>query len=148
MATEAQEHVLRVGAHPESLDRVHELLARLWTDDDMPAVDRMQFETAVAEVAANIVEHAADGRDVTLVLRVSRWPDRVEARFEDDGAEAHVDLDAASMPESGDPDDLDAVLALAEDGRGLALARAAVDELVYEREGSTNRWFLVRRRSR
>lgn len=148
MATDAQEHVLRVGARPESLDRVHELLAELWTDDDLPAADRVQFETAVAEVAANIVEHAAEGRDVTLVLRVSRWPDRVEARFEDDGAAADVDLAAATMPAAGDPDDLDAVLALAEDGRGLALARAAVDELVYEREGSTNRWLLVRRRAR
>ncbi|MCW2582911.1 MAG: hypothetical protein JWQ53_1701 [Klenkia sp.] len=148
MATDGVEHVLRVNARPESLEQVHELLAALWADDAMPTLDRMHFDTAVAEVAANIVEHATRGQDVTLVLRVSGWPDRVEARFEDDGAEAHVDLAAAAMPGSGDPDDLDAVLALAEDGRGLALARAAVDELVYEREGSTNRWFLVRRRSR
>ena len=148
MATDGVEHVLRVSARPESLARVHELLTGLWADDEMPAADRMHFDTAVAEVAANIVEHATRGQDVTLVLRVSGWPDRVEARFEDDGAEADVDLTQVSMPEPGDPDDLGAVLALAEDGPRLALARAAVDELVYEREGTTNRWYLVRRRVR
>ncbi len=61
--------------------------------------------------------------------------DRVEARFTDTGRPTLVDLAAAAMPGE-----------LAEDGRGLALARAAVDELSYERDGAVNRWRIVRRR--
>jgi anti-sigma regulatory factor (Ser/Thr protein kinase) len=58
-------------------------------------------------------------------------------RRADDGRPAIVDLERAGLPD----DD-------AEDGRGLAPARTGVDELVYEREGTTDRWHLVRRRSR
>jgi serine/threonine-protein kinase RsbW len=36
--------------------------------------------------------------------------------------------------------------AMAESGRGLALTLAAVDELVYRRDGDTNHWRIVRRR--
>jgi serine/threonine-protein kinase RsbW len=32
-----------------------------------------------------------------------------------------------------------------EDGRGLAIARKALDELAYKREGEVNTWRLVKR---
>ena len=103
MATDGVEHVLRVSARPESLEQVHELLAALWADDAMPALDRMHFETAVAEVAANIVEHATRGTAVTLVLRVSGWPDRVEARFEDDGSPMPGEVSKSERTDSKGP---------------------------------------------
>ena len=127
----ASEHVLTAPAGPESLGRVHELLAQLWAGE--PAVgdrDRLRFETAVAEIAANIAEHAAASGARRLELRLRGLPDRVEAVFEDDGGPV------APGPGGWPPDD-------AERGRGLELARAAADVLRYERDGARNRWVVV-----
>ncbi|MGY1781495.1 ATP-binding protein [Geodermatophilus sp. SYSU D01036] len=124
-------HVLRAAARPEVLGPVHDLLAELWLDEDgVGRAARTRFETAVAEVAANIVEHAAASGARELVLRLRGLPDRVEAVFEDDGGP--VTLGPGGWP----PDD-------AERGRGLELARAAVDAVHYERDGNRNRWVLV-----
>ena len=124
-------HLLKTTAGPELLEPVHDLLARLWADE--PGVDerdRIRFETAVAEVAANIAEHAAAAGAARVSLRLSSSPDRIQAVFEDDGAPVETGPD---QPAAGD----------AERGRGLSLARAAVDRFSYEREGATNRWVLV-----
>jgi serine/threonine-protein kinase RsbW len=122
-------HLLQATAGPELLEPVHDLLARLWADE--PGVDerdRIRFEIAVAEVAANIAEHGADAARVSL--RLSSSPDRIQAVFEDDGAPVET---RPEQPPAGD----------AERGRGLLLARAAVDRFSYERDGATNRWVLV-----
>lgn len=122
-------HLLQATAGPELLEPVHDLLARLWADE--PGVDerdRIRFEIAVAEVAANIAEHGAGAARVSL--RLSSSPDRIQAVFEDDGAPVEV---RPEQPPAGD----------AERGRGLLLARAAVDRFSYERDGATNRWVLV-----
>ncbi|MGU3437508.1 ATP-binding protein [Actinomycetes bacterium M1A6_2h] len=131
------DETIRIVARPENLDAVHDLLTRLWLDDDLDGDRRMQFELAVAEVAANIVEHATRGELVTLVLRVRGLPDCVEAIFEDDGHPATVDLASLSMPDDE-----------SERGRGLTMAQAVLDTLVYERAGGLNRWYLVRNRTR
>jgi serine/threonine-protein kinase RsbW len=122
-------HLLQATAGPELLEPVHDLLARLWADE--PGVDerdRIRFEVAVAEVAANIAEHGAGAARVSL--RLSSSPDRIQAVFEDDGAPVEA---RPEQPPAGD----------AERGRGLLLARAAVDRFSYERDGATNRWVLV-----
>lgn len=122
-------HLLQATAGPELLEPVHDLLARLWADE--PGVDerdRIRFEIAVAEVAANIAEHGAGAARVSL--RLSSSPDRIQAVFEDDGAPVEA---RPEQPPAGD----------AERGRGLLLARAAVDRFSYERAGATNRWVLV-----
>ena len=124
-------HRLQATAGPELLEPVHDLLARLWTDE--PGVDerdRIRFEIAVAEVAANIAEHGAGAGAAHVSLRLSSSPGRIQAVFEDDGAPVE------SMPEQPPAGD-------AERGRGLLLARAAVDRFSYERDGATNRWVLV-----
>jgi serine/threonine-protein kinase RsbW len=110
---------------------VHDLLARLWVDE--PGIGepvRLRFETAVAEIAANIAQHAAASGARVLELRLRGLPDRVEAVFEDDGGPV------APGPGGWPPDD-------AERGRGLELVRAAVDALRYERDGGRNRWVVV-----
>jgi serine/threonine-protein kinase RsbW len=136
--TDGDDFVLETTASPSSLDEVHDLFARLWAGaDDVQLADRIAFETAVSEVAANIVEHAARYEAVAmrLVLRASH--DRVEAHLEDLGYPYDAGAAApAAVP--GDP--------LAEHGRGLGIARALTDELMYERDGAVNRWFLLRRR--
>ncbi|MGY1716541.1 ATP-binding protein [Geodermatophilus sp. SYSU D01106] len=124
-------HVLRAPARPESIGPVHDLLAALWAGEDgIGDATRVRFETAVAEIAANIVEHAAASGARELELRLRGLPDRVEAVFEDDGGPV------APQPGGWPPDD-------AERGRGLELARAAVDALSYERAGDRNRWVVV-----
>ncbi len=124
-------HVLRAPAGPEALGPVHDLLARLWADElGVGETVRLRFETAVAEIAANIAEHAAAAGARELELRLRGLPDRLEAVFEDDGGPV------APGPGGWPPDD-------AERGRGLELVRAAVDALRYERDGARNRWVVV-----
>jgi len=124
-------------AEPAALDQVHDLLQALWEDaGDVTLEDRICFETAVTEIAGNIVLHAPDGSPLDFTVEVSVHPDRIEARFRDAGRRAHVDLTTARLPED-----------LAESGRGLALALAGVDELEYRRDGTINRWRVTRRRT-
>jgi serine/threonine-protein kinase RsbW len=97
--------------------------------------DRWRFETAVAEVAGNIIKHstpAGDADGVTLSFAVEADAGGIRGVFVDDGQETGVDLDTVQMPG-----------VQAEDGRGLALAVSLCDVVRYERAGSTNRWTLV-----
>jgi serine/threonine-protein kinase RsbW len=127
---------LCVPAQPESLERVHALLHALWADHgDVSPADRMLFETAVTEIAANITQHAYDGARLDFTLRVHVHPDRVEAEFSDRGRRADIDLDNVALPDG-----------LAESGRGLAMTLAAVDHLEYRRDGPTNYWRIARHR--
>jgi serine/threonine-protein kinase RsbW len=122
-------------ALPEVLESVHELLERIWAaHPDVTDADRMCVETAVVEVAANIIEHAGGAE---LGLEVEVCADRVQALFQDTGAAFDGDLGAAGLPDDE----------LSERGRGLALVQALVDEVGYERAGDTNRWRLVRHRT-
>lgn len=125
--------VLRTSAGPSLLDDVHALLDALWEHSPaVPPGDRMAFATAVAELAANVVEHASQGAPVPVLVELSADDGTLAARIEDGGV---------PLPELPDrtPDPLD------ETGRGLAIARALSDELAYERVDGTNRWRVVRR---
>lgn len=122
-------------ATPDSLDAVHALLHNFWhAVSTMDAADRMRFDLAVAEVAANIIEHCDPPAQMVLCLR--QYEDRVEAVFDETGAELPADvIEAASQPDD-----------LAESGRGLLLARSALDTFEYDRQGDMNHWRLVRMR--
>jgi serine/threonine-protein kinase RsbW len=126
-----------VSARPEGIEAIHDLVQSLWLQGPtISATDRMRFETAVIEVASNIVKHATAGgpgpEEVTIELMLTAEPDRVTARFCDDGRAANVDLVRTQMPGTE-----------AEFGRGMPLARVLVDELTYERSVSTNIWTLT-----
>ena len=121
---------------PQCLERIHELMGRLWSaEPSVTSEDRDMFATAVAEVAGNIVQHAAAQESIRFKLRLCVHRDQVEALFSDNGGAADIDLAAASLPAD-----------LAESGRGLALARAAAD-VQYNRVCSANQWRVVRRRT-
>ena len=80
--------MLEACARPECLERVHDLLGDLWADaPDVPPADRIGFETAVAEIAADIVEHAdgGEGGEIDLAVELLAYADRVEASFRDTG---------------------------------------------------------------
>jgi serine/threonine-protein kinase RsbW len=120
-------------ATAEQLGEVHHAMARFWQGlDPMPAADwRMRFELAVSEIAANIIEHA---RPQLMHLKLRVDGGSVVAEFADSG-----------LGWEGPPEPSEVLDELAETGRGLELASTAVDDLVYERAGSTNRWRLAKR---
>ena len=120
---------------PASLEKVHALLQRFWSSGpDVDDVWRMMFETAVAEIAANIVEHSRRERGARVLwLSLRAFGDRVEAWLQDDGLGVDVSLDAP-FP-----------LELAQRGRGVALVRSMVDEFSYVRSEDMNRWLIVKR---
>lgn len=114
------------------LDRILDLVGEMFAAGEVDDEARMQFEVAVAEIAANIIEHAGGGGPVTLSLTLQLFPDRLEACLTDDGNPARVDLRSVEMPD-----------VFAERGRGLAIALAALDELEYRRGDGSNEWRLV-----
>lgn len=127
---------LETEAAPNALEQVHATLAALWAEVvDLDPMDRMAFDTAVAEVAANIVSYC--GGPAFFALDLDASADRVVAEFRDDGTE----LPPGTLEGAVMPDDL-----LAEHGRGLAIARAALDELSYRRTDGINHWRLVKQR--
>jgi serine/threonine-protein kinase RsbW len=122
-----------------SLELLHELVARLRAEHPAVAsIDLSLLETAMVELLNNVIEHGcragAEPAEFTVEIEVDA--DRLEAHLFDSGA-AGPDPAGRPMPE-----------VWAENGRGLALAEAVVDELTYERDDlGQNVWTLVRRRS-
>jgi anti-anti-sigma factor len=131
-------------ATAEQLHVVYDALAEFWRRLDRPPPDewRMLFELAVSEIAANIVEHARPPR---MQLRLSKEGDRVIAEFTDTGNGWAGPPDSspglAALLEPADDSSLDQ---LPERGRGLPIVVKAVDDMVYERSGRTNRWLLIK----
>lgn len=123
----------------EALGEMHGALDRFWTNADATAFPppsdrwRLEFATALAEIVANVLRHAAPTRPVELRLDLTRGC--VKASIRDDGR-AYVPRDPPPPLSMTD---------LPEGGYGLALARAALDDLNYERRpDGTNHWQLVK----
>jgi serine/threonine-protein kinase RsbW len=93
------------------------------------------FETALAEIGSNVLiytgKHGASGHPVQYRLRLDA--ETATASFTDWGPPIHNQLTRA-MPAP-----------TSEAGRGIAIARKALDELGYKREGEVNTWRLVKR---
>lgn len=125
-------------AMPEIMDLVHAMIEHLWTTHpDVGDRDRARFEMSVIEILGNVVEHAyrADvdvpsGRRFQIVLAAT--DDRLLAHLSDNGQPVGLDLSGAVMPDE-----------LAESGRGLALATAALDDLSFRRVDERNHWDLL-----
>jgi serine/threonine-protein kinase RsbW len=120
----------------EGLEVMHQSVARLRRVLGRTADDRdlMLFETALGEIASNVLTHGRPAGTVAPVefgLRIEGGA--VVARLSDSGAPAHEHL-SREMPG-----------AEVEGGRGLAIARSLLDDLGYERDGDRNRWRLVKR---
>jgi serine/threonine-protein kinase RsbW len=132
------DYVLEGLAVPETLNLLHDLLEQAGREHlDLDRGDLMMFETAVIEVAGNVVEHGRPHGRVTWAFRLSVLPDRLEAQLSDSGEEYPGGTWGTAMPA-----DL-----LQEDGRGLALATAVLDSLDYERSAGANHWTMVRTRA-
>lgn len=88
----------------------------------------MQVGIAVGEIGANIIKYGAPAR---VRMEVKALPHEVWVEFEDDGIPVDIDLTDISLPDD-----------MAETGRGLALAQAALARLSYRRD-TANHWILV-----
>ncbi|HWJ81156.1 MAG TPA: ATP-binding protein [Nocardioides sp.] len=120
-------------AIPEGLEDLHDLLNRVSAEHS--AIDPMAFmlfETAVTEIANNVIEHGRPEGKVRWQFAIDVTERRLEATLSDSGEVFTGSLDA-DMPD-----------VLAEGGRGLALARSMLDELTYERIEGVNVWHLAR----
>lgn len=127
--------ILRAASGPEALTAIVDAVKAEWSRHTwVPAPIRDQVEIAVAEIAANIVEHTGRFPAATVEMEMKVLNDRVEVTFTDTGDPADVDVDGAQMPDE-----------LAERGRGLAMARALLDRLSYTRSELGNQWTLVSR---
>jgi serine/threonine-protein kinase RsbW len=118
---------------PESLEELHELMERASQDHPGLATDLMLMETAVIELAGNVVEHGRPEGRVAYHFSLQVLPDRLLGLLSDAGDQVEPGAEAPADP-------------FAESGRGLELARAATDELSYRRTDGRNTWTLVRLR--
>ncbi|MCL1869300.1 MAG: ATP-binding protein [Promicromonosporaceae bacterium] len=136
MAGEDDETYVAEGfAVPEELDTVHALLAQAAADHpDVDPTDVMLFETAVIEIANNVVEYGKPEGEVRWRLELSIDDERIAAELYDTGQEFTPGMGAAMPGED------------AESGRGLPLAEAVLDKIELERVDDTNHWRMVRRR--
>lgn len=129
---QAETRVLDTTAGPAVLADIQTALEHTWSaHPHVPQIVRMHMGIAAGEIGANIVEHAARLRPVRLWMDVQVLPSQVHVEMTDDGDPVQIDLNAVSMPDD-----------TAERGRGLALAQAVLDQLIYRRS-ERNHWILV-----
>lgn len=118
-----------------TLEEIGTMLTQMWSvHHHVPPSIRTQVSIAVGEIGANIIEHAARNRPLRLRMEVLVSPEEVRVAFLDDGPPAAVDLKKTTMPD-----------AMAECGRGLAMAYAVLDRLIYHRN-LFNHWILFSKR--
>ncbi len=135
----------------DGLDVVHALLTEYWIvaeaalTQPVDAMWRALFDTAVGEIAGNIVRHAYPpaAPTATFQLVVTCYLDRMEAMMLDQGTPYVL------MPAVGKPDMRDALDNIDLDhGWGLPIAHAAADGLEYTRlPDGRNRWLITKRLS-
>ncbi|MEV4688626.1 ATP-binding protein [Microbacterium sp. LWH3-1.2] len=120
-------------APPDSVDVVHAGLDALWRNEPTVAgPDRWAFETAVIELASNVLQHASSHAAILCSLHVVADADALRAVLTDSADEPDIDMRPREMP---DP--------LAESGRGIALINALVDDFDYRRSDLQNIWTLT-----
>jgi hypothetical protein len=132
---------IEVIARSEHLGAIHTAFERIWEValDWFPTppgvVWRAEFETALAEIGANIVKHASPPEEpCRMRLEMALFGDRIEATFADNGL-------PATIPEESEPPADDQ-----ESGRGLLIARRALDSVAYARTADgENTWRLVKK---
>jgi serine/threonine-protein kinase RsbW len=126
------EATLELHSPPDDLDTVHDYIQRVWTEHpDLDDMDKLMFETALVELAANIIQHANGGRGVEGTLSIAVTEERIRCEITDSSGASNVALAAREMPDEA-----------AESGRGIAFIQRLVDVLHYERRNATNMWMI------
>jgi anti-sigma regulatory factor (Ser/Thr protein kinase) len=126
---------------PGTLAGIHEAISAFeaWSDrQGTPIQTRRSLQTALDEVLANIVHHGFRGALGRIDLTFSREDGAVAVEVADTAAPFNPLLAAA-------PDTTAALDERPIGGLGIALLKALVDEVRYERRGDENRLTMVRR---
>lgn len=131
---EAVQRALTITTPPDDVDTVHDLLESIWAEaPNISIKDRFCFETALIELAANVIQHADDGSGVVCRLEIGVYADHVDAVLRDSGRAVSVQLEGREMPDE-----------MAESGRGIPLIQALVD-IEYLHANDFNEWRISRR---
>jgi len=124
-------------AVPDELESVHALLSRVAADHpEIDPMDVMLFETAVIEIANNVVEYGEPEGEVRWRLTLRVTDDEIQADLDDTGQEFEA-FTGAVMPGED-----------AEGGRGLAIAESMFDKIELERADGLTHWTMVRKLGR
>lgn len=128
---------VRLTTPPGDVNTVHDFLVDVWGEAaTVSDIDRISIETALIELAANVMQHAdSDGAGLACEFAIVIDDETIAITVRDTGEPGDIQLVGAEMPE------LDA-----ESGRGLALINALVDDVAYSQEGGHNVWRLRRSR--
>lgn len=119
----------------DDINSVHSILETIWSDNNwVGEVDRMSFDTALVELASNVIKHISAEQNLSCLVTVKISPDRIEAIFVDTGKLVNIELkNHLSIPDE-----------FSESGRGMPLINALVDQFIYTRSGKLNQWKIVR----
>jgi serine/threonine-protein kinase RsbW len=129
-----EEYVLEGFAVPDQLDAVHNLLAKAAGEHpSLDPTDVMLFETAIIEIANNVVEYGRPQGKVRWRFTIRVHKDEIEAELHDTGQKFMPERGKAMPGED------------AEGGRGLPIAEALLDQIEFERLDDMNHWRMVRR---
>jgi serine/threonine-protein kinase RsbW len=132
----AWERTVLLVVPPNDVDEVHESVDDFWhLNPDLGSDERMRFETALLELAGNVIEHAEGSERLLCDLTLRRTSTALEAALGDSGAAVQVPF-RRTMP---DPEQM------AESGRGIAMIELLMDDFSYEHDAAGNRWRLVMR---
>ncbi|HEX5729978.1 ATP-binding protein [Microbacterium sp.] len=131
------ERALTFRTPPDGVDLVHAALTSLWKErGDIDEMDRMMFETALIELASNVIQHATSSTAVVCRLEVTADDEVLRAVLIDSADPPGIDDGPRRMPDE-----------FAESGRGLAFIQALVDEFEHHRAEGRNVWTISKRRS-
>lgn len=123
-------------AIPETINLLHDLLDRVRLEHpELREEDTSALETAVVEIAGNLVRHG-QGRP-TYTFRLDVLADLLRAEL--------VHAGEVTIP-PGEPGVDPLALSLEESGRGIALAGAMLDELTCHAANGTSTWIMIRSR--
>jgi serine/threonine-protein kinase RsbW len=130
-------NVLTLRSPADDIDVVHAFYARVCDGHlGLDEIDRFRFETALIELASNVIQHADDGNGIIADILLEITSDTIRATITDSSPAGEVEISLRAMP-----DELD------EHGRGIAFIQRLVDELHYERRGAENIWRIEKRRT-
>ena len=121
----------------DGVTAVHEALSEIWAES--PGVgswDRMAFETALAELTSNVVQHAHSTRHTLCLIEIHVDEHELRAVLNDSAPAADVDV--------REPRDMPDEWAVA--GRDIPFIQALVTRFDYTRVDGQNIWSIVRER--
>ena len=122
--------ILALDRSAASIEHVHEAIAELWMRHPrITDTDRMAFETALIELATNVIRHSVLDGTSDSHLRLAVSVSALTAEIVDQGRPFPGHLDHFALPGTD-----------AESGRGMAVISALTNVFEYTRIDAPNSW--------